>query len=168
MLLLAPVCAQAQPEKPVIFGDFEVEDIYGEARDQTLITGAKLSFINVWGTYCGPCIEEMPFLAELAEEYKDEVQFIGIVCDVRSYGGEADPDLLKLAVQIADETGASAYPHLIPNDAMIERVLGGIQAIPTSFFLDAEGRQVGSAVVGSNGKEDWMRIIDEALAQVEG
>lgn len=166
LTLLIPAALAETAEKPVLLGDFETTDIYDAEYDATLVSDAKLCFVNVWGTYCSPCIEEIPYLAELAEEYDGRVQFIGIVGDV-NYGQGIDEQLKQLAVEIVEQTNADNYPHLIPSDEMNSRVLFSITAYPTSFFLDADGKQVGYAKIGSKSKEEWRQIIDEALALVE-
>lgn len=156
--------SEATP-KPQIFDTIDTTDIYGGAQTEALLENAPITFFNVWATYCGPCLEEMPDLAELAGEYEGKVQFVGIVSDV-NYGQGVDEELVKLAAEIAEETGAN-YTHLIPSDAMNQRVLGSITAVPTSFILDKDGRQVGKAFVGAKDKDGWKQVIDEALALVQ-
>src|SRR5690554_3153574 len=60
-------------------------DLYGNEVDQTIFKNSKLTLINVWATFCPPCLMEMPDLAELSREYNTkDVQIIGIVNDVYS------------------------------------------------------------------------------------
>ena len=42
-----------------------------------------------------------------------------------------------------------------------------ITAYPTTVFVDSEGKQVGYAVMGAQSEENWVTLIDEALAQLE-
>ena len=43
--------------------------------------------VNIWATFCSPCIREMPELAELNEAYGDNFQVIGIVVDAADENG---------------------------------------------------------------------------------
>lgn len=43
----------------------------------------KLIFIYFWSTTCGPCLQDLPNLTRIANNYKDKVEFVGI-CDVRT------------------------------------------------------------------------------------
>ena len=66
-----------------IFGEFETVTLTGEPVTQEIFGEAKLTMVNIWATYCGPCIQEMPELAELAREYEDRgVQIVGLLSDV--------------------------------------------------------------------------------------
>ena len=40
----------------------------------------KVLYIDVWATWCGPCIKEFPYLKKLIEDYKDKIS------DYRKYG----------------------------------------------------------------------------------
>ena len=66
-----------------IFGEFETVTLTGEPVTQEIFGEAKLTMVNIWATYCSPCIQEMPELAELAREYEDRgVQIVGLLSDV--------------------------------------------------------------------------------------
>ena len=112
--------------------------------------------VNVWATYCNPCLNEMPGLGELAAEYEQsQFQIIGIVSDVRE--GE-DQTLVESLIQ---QTGAN-YPHLLANDSIYQALLAGVSGVPTTFFFDGEGAYLGG-VVGSAEKSQWEELIHELL-----
>lgn len=143
--------------------DIDLQDVY----TPEVFADHRLTMINVWGTFCGPCIDEMPDLAAIAEEYADRgFQIIGIVSDVSSTAEEGD-EKLALARMIAEETGASNYLHLIPDTVMILTKLKDSVYVPETFFVDSEGKVVGDSVVGSKDKASWSQIIEERLAMVE-
>lgn len=62
--------------------EFATHDIMGNEVTNEVFKDAELTVVNVWGTFCGPCIEEMPDLQTLFEKYSGKVQLIGIVGDV--------------------------------------------------------------------------------------
>ena len=131
-----------------------------------MFRNSKITVVNVWGTFCSPCIYEMPFLGELSREYKeDEVQFLGIVSDAVDYFGEEDPDAVVLAQDIEKETKAD-YTHIVPSLEVIQ-FLSDVTAVPTTFFLDSEGEVIGEAVVGAREKEAWKEIIDNLLSEAQ-
>ena len=114
--------------------------------------------VNVWATYCNPCLREMPGLGELASEYDgSEFQIIGIVSDVSE--GE-DQTLVESLVQ---ETGA-AYPHLLANNSINQAILASVSGVPTTFFFNSEGMYLGG-VVGSAEKSAWKEIVDGLLEE---
>ena len=74
-------------EKKDGFGAFESETLDGEKVTEEIFQQADLTMVNIWATFCGPCIQEMPDLAQLSEEYQDKgVQIIGLIGDYRRDG----------------------------------------------------------------------------------
>ena len=115
--------------------------------------------INVWATYCNPCLKEMPELGELVQEYDAaDFQLIGIVSDVVE--GQ-DEDALAYAAGLVEETGA-AYPHLLLNESLYKGLLAEVSAVPTTFFLNEKG-EVLDVVVGAMDKTHWKEKIDGLL-----
>ncbi len=140
------------------FKEFNAIDIYGNEVTEDIIKGKKLIMINIWATFCTPCLSEMPDLGELAEEYADEdVLIIGICADIR------DESSLETAIQIVEDTGAN-YTHLQVEqfDDLYEIYLKGVQAVPETIFLDSTGTIIGSEI-GSKSKASWESIIDGYL-----
>ena len=147
-----------QEETAPIFITFEGTDLNGNTVSQEIFSQSKLTMVNVWATYCNPCLNEMPGLGELAAEYDGaDFQIIGIVSDVRE--GE-DQTLVESLVQ---ETGA-AYPHLLANDSIGQAILSSVSAVPTTFFFDEDGAYLGG-VVGSAEKSDWEELINDFLEE---
>jgi len=151
-------------------GHFHTTDLEGNAvTSHTLFeeSDAKLTLVNVWATYCQPCLQEMPYLGELAAEYADKgVQIVGIPIDVFDSAGNVDSDQIELAKRYVASTGAD-YLHLIPDGEMQSNLLREVYYVPNSWFLDSEGKLIGEAVVGSYSKEDWAGLIEEHLALVQ-
>lgn len=150
---------------PGILSSFNAQDLAGNAVTQDVLEGHTLTMVNVWATFCGPCVKEMPELGELSAEYADKgVQIIGMVSDVWTADGAIDPDQVALAQEIADATGAD-YLHIIPGEDLYG-LLAQINTVPTTFFVDEAGHQVGSAYLGARDKEAWQKILDQMLQEV--
>lgn len=147
-----------------ILGGMDTVDIYGQPVSEAIISGHKLNMVNVWGTYCNPCIAEMPELARLNRELAD-VQIIGIVSDTLDTNLKKDATVIALAREIAGKTGAD-YHHIVPDAVIVSNVLSQISAVPTTFFLDADGNIVGKVYVGSRDYAAWLDIIQSTLQEV--
>ncbi len=147
-----------KPEEE-IQGYFTTTDLYGNTVTQEIFAQSDLTVVNVWATYCGPCINEMPYLGELAEEYdSSKVQIVGIPTDVYNQ------EYLDYALSLVNETGAD-YTHLLMSEELYNWGLTEIQYVPTTFFVNSEG-EILDSVVGSMSKEDWKALIDEKLASL--
>lgn len=51
---------------------FTGQDLAGNSVSESVFSESKLTMVNVWATYCNPCLSEMPGLGELAGEYEPE------------------------------------------------------------------------------------------------
>lgn len=130
---------------PEVFPNFTTQDLNGDTVTQDLFTGKKLTIVNVWGTFCTPCISEMPELGQWSHELPEGVQLVGLLCDVYSY---EDTEQVQKARRIVEETGAD-FPHLI-GDSSLDSLLMCISAVPTTLFVDGEGNLVGEPVIGAD------------------
>lgn len=144
-------------------GRFTTNGLDGNKVTQAVLADHKLTMINVWATYCPPCLREMPELGKLSQDYQDKgVQIIGIVSDVTDYDGVILPDQVDLAQEIVAQTGAD-YLHLTPSDDLINTLLWQVSSVPTTIFVDSQGSLVGQAYIGALSYEEWAQAIDEAL-----
>lgn len=149
-----------------ILANFSATDLNGNTVDQTALADYKLTMVNVWATFCTPCLNEMPELGELADEYSGKgVQIVGLVTDLTDSDGSISQTQLETAQDIVGKTGAD-YTHIVPSTDMYG-LLSQITSVPTTFFVDSKGNQVGMAYVGARDKASWAEIIDETLAEVQ-
>jgi len=138
LLCFIPSSSLAQDEQPTIrfvrnpdpAPEFKLNGLDGKPVTLAGSRG-KITLLNFWATWCGPCRAEIPDLIELQNKYKDRLQILGLVVD------DDDADAIK---EFAEKFGIN-YPVAIASDA-IRFQYGGIAALPTSFVLDAEGRIV--------------------------
>ena len=125
----------------------------------------KLIVLNLWATWCPPCIEELPYLQEVSEYYADKgVEIIGILIDGVSDNLEPDNSVIDAGKELLAEAGAN-YKVIIPDEVLMNELVAQVQAIPTTFFMDSKGNIVGG-VVGSKNAEDWKKEIDGALKKI--
>ena len=146
------------------FSNFDMDTFDGEDTvTEEIFSDHALNMINIWATFCGPCVEEMPALQELSEEYADQgLQIIGLCSDVYS-NGKLDERLMLSGQEILETTGAE-YLQLVPNEATAEGLLSDVFAVPTTYFVDSEGNTV-KIVIGAKSKEDWSTTIEELLSE---
>ena len=138
---------------------FEGTDMEGNAVTSDILSQSKLTMINVWATYCNPCLREMPDLGELAGEYgADEFRIVGVVSDVME---GSDQKTLDYAADLVEQTGAD-YPHLLLNESLYYALLTDVAAVPTTFFIDENG-VILDTVVGSMKKSAWEEKINDLL-----
>lgn len=152
----------------VSLGEFSLQDITGKTYTQEMLQDYKLTMINVFTTWCTPCINEIPDLEKLHKEMADQgVNVVGIVLDAADTEGEQKEEVLEKAKLLAERTGAS-YPFLIPDEGVFNGRLSGIAAVPETFFADQYGNIAGSTYTGSHGLEEWKAIVNTELDALAG
>ncbi|MGN1442297.1 MAG: TlpA family protein disulfide reductase [Acutalibacteraceae bacterium] len=151
----------------VDFKSFKGQTLDGQEVDSEIFKQAKLTVVNVWGTFCSPCIEELPHLGEIAKEYEAKgVQVIGLVGDVYNQESQIDSAVVEDAKSIVQDAKAD-YTHIIPDIELCRVILSNMTAFPTTYFVDSEGNFVDKAVVGAKDKAGWEEKIDAVLSSME-
>lgn len=141
---------------------FEGEDIDGNTVSSDIFAESKLTMVNVWATYCNPCLAEMPSLGELAAEYAPEdFKIVGIVSDVLA---DASSENMDYVSELIDKTGAD-YTHLLMNKSLYDALLYEVTAVPTTYFIDSDG-VILDTVVGMRDKTLWKEKIDALLEEM--
>ena len=130
---------------PNAFPAFSTVDLDGNTVTNDVFSGKKLTVVNIWGTFCGPCINEMPELAQWDAEMPEDVQIIGLVSDLNS---AEDTETLEMAKAICEKTGV-VFPSMIANEDFMP-LLSGVIGVPTTVFVDGSGALVGEPIVGAN------------------
>lgn len=128
---------------------FSVQDLNGKDWTEQSFAEHKLTMVNFWAYWCGPCIREMPDLQRLYEDVEG-LSILGVIVD------DSDMDATREAVADA----GVGYPVLY-YDSAFEAYQTGY--IPTTIFVDGSGQVLGEAYVGSRSYEEWKEIIDGFL-----
>ena len=146
--------------------NLQTVDIDGKEFSGKDFSDYDLTMVNVFATWCSPCVQEIPDLAEIQKEMKDKgVNIGGVVTDTVDQTGENQAALEK--AKLIRERSKAEYPFLIPDKSNFNGRLSGIQAFPETFFVDKKGQIVGETYSGSHNKKAWLEIIEKELAKVK-
>ena len=116
----------------------------------------KVVILNFWATWCPPCRAEMPSMETLYQRYKDQ-------------------GLEMLAVNLRENNavvrqfirnGGYTFPVLMDNDGRTGNTYG-IEAIPTSFIIDRDGKIIGRLVGSIYWDTPQVFAAFEALLKTE-
>ncbi len=149
-------------------GEFTTQDVNGNEYTQDMFKDYDLTLVNIFATWCTPCVAEMPELEKLYQQMKDKgVNVAGFVLDVLNEKGEIVQTDLERAQELVKRTGVT-YPVLLPDSGYLNGRLTGIEAFPETFFVDKDGNVVGETYSGSGGLEDWLEVVEKELAALKG
>lgn len=137
MLFAAPYLTRRGPQTKVAAGkgqpapEFALESLEGKTIRLSDFRG-KAVLVNFWATWCQPCKIEMPWFEEMQKQYGPKgFQVVGIAMD------DAGKDEIA---KFAKDMGVN-YPILIGKEAVGD-AYGGVQFLPSSFFVDRQGKVV--------------------------
>ena len=147
-------------------GKFETTGIDGNAYTEKVFSDYDLTLVNIFTTWCSPCVGEIPELQKLYKEMKEKgVGVVGVVLDTTDEKGAQDEETVKKAGILQEKTKAE-YPFLIPDPTMMNGRLQGISAFPETFFVDKDGNIVGDTYTGSHTLDEWKEIVEKELKNV--
>ena len=131
------------------------EGIQEETLDPTKM--GKITVINFWGTWCGGCLEELPYFDQIATEYADSIQIIAIHTDMLS-----DTAPAYIAEHYANSQILFAKDHPGQGLDIYYSLCGGNGGYPYTVILDEQGvvlEHISNAIT----YEELRQIIDQAL-----
>lgn len=146
----------------MFFGSFEAENLRGDTPiTEAYFAEADLTLVNFWATWCGPCREEIPALAQIAEKSEGRFQVLGVMLDSLDAQGARDESAIEAAHTLLDAANA-AFPVVVPDDYLSEVSSAIVVYVPTTVFVDRQGNVV-TYIETSLSLEDWMAISEEIL-----
>ncbi len=127
--------------------DFAVQTLSGDSIQLSDLRG-KFVFLDFWGSWCGPCIGDIPYNIELFKSFSnDQLQFIGM----------ANDDANNLRAFIEKEN--IPYPNVLANDELLTRY--GINAFPTTLLIDPDGK-----IIAKNlDEENLVELVQEKMKE---
>ena len=140
---------------------FTAKNLDKEDIDSSIFADKDLTVLNVWGTFCGPCINEMPELAAWAKEMPENVQIVGLVADI---SGESDDEHIALAKKIMEQSSGE-FTNIIPGVDFVP-LLSNVVGVPTTYFINKEGKIVGRPIVGAQVPK-YKTFVEEYLKSLE-
>ena len=155
--LLLAGCGSFSTPLPALDGTEPVPDITLPTPDGEMISlsdyQGQVVFLNFWGTYCPPCVDELPDLQAVYEELQSE-DFVII-----GLNAEEKPEKVKAFVE---ENGIT-FPIIISDDATINPVYQ-LKHMPTTWFIDKNGILRGK-IEGQMSKDMALKIANKLLEE---
>jgi thiol-disulfide isomerase/thioredoxin len=143
---------------------FTTIDLNGETVTEDIFADYDITMVNVWATWCGPCVNEFPALGELKRQLPENYNLITICTD-----GNRDS---SNALNILSSNNAD-FTVLIPSEELENGFLSTVDAIPTTIFVDSNGNLVGSRQLGAPGFDEasiidgYMELIENAYSELK-
>jgi cytochrome c-type biogenesis protein len=116
----------------------------------------KVLLVNLWATWCMPCIKEMPEIQRLSDEMKDNFQAVSIT----NFNEENSEDAVKKFLLDKKFT----YQQGIADESVMNSLVkqAKIEAIPVNFVLTKDGKIV-KTLVGGRRYEEFKSAVEESL-----
>ncbi len=145
---------------------FELEPLTGDGQPITAENLLdRVTLVNFWGTWCGPCIEEFPHIQELEQHYRSQpdFQFLSVSCSDDGDDEDLAADTAYFVRRMRVEFPTYHDADRITRKAIIQTV--GEFGYPTSLLIGRDGKIKAVWVGYAPGLEKQMReLIDRELA----
>ena len=110
--------------------------------------------INVWGSWCEGCRQEMPYFVDL---YKTKAFESG---QIQLLGVNVEESSKEDAVEYIKKSGMS-WPHLEDLDGISKSIFG--PGVPVTWFIDKEGENVGTKIGAYTNKDQLFEQVEKAF-----
>lgn len=140
MLFVQPAAADASEMKTLLPNDYDMvfQDLNGQNLEFSKLKG-KVIFMNLWATWCPPCVAEMPSIQQLYDKYKDNNEVIFLMVS------NENPETIQKFMQKRGFTfPVYSNKYKMPDSFYTE-------SIPTTFVISKSGK----IVVRETGATDW-------------
>ena len=131
---------------------FTTTDLYGREYSDSIFANAKLTMLNEWAYWCGPCINELKDLQKLQNNYASRgLQIFGVSDNYYSEYNRKE-----------FERQGITYPSLIETESLSDVLYTGY--VPTTIFVDGNGHILcDEPYIGSRDYNSWAGIVEEYL-----
>lgn len=162
--------AQTVETNPSVFigkpaPDFALQDLHGKRFLLSSLRG-KAVLLNFWATWCGPCKIETPWLSELRDKYASQgFEVVGVSTEGEALkpGDRAGHVRQQAAIDDFLQLTQPSYTILLDGDS-ISQLYGGLNALPTTFYLNKDGIVV-AAETGIRSESEIEANIHTALGR---
>jgi thiol-disulfide isomerase/thioredoxin len=131
-----------------------IRDAAGQETTLAAHAAGEVTVLNLWATWCAPCMHEMPTLGELQRRYEGRIRVIPVSVDTEAKRAEAQRELARLS--------NNSLPFLID---ITRGVLFDVEApgMPVTIVYDRRGREVARLAGGADWSSDEAAVLIDAV-----
>lgn len=169
--IVAFACTKAVDTAPGLAGALSPPVVAATPEElaELLKPKGKPLVINHWATWCGPCVDELPYLSSIALKYSGKIDFIGVAWDNLN-AAKAQDFIADGVNRVRTKTGASFHTIIAPPDMseMAKKLNLLSESVPQTFVISKSGKRIWSflgEIIEDSDKEDFTKAIEKALKE---
>jgi thiol-disulfide isomerase/thioredoxin len=159
ILTLVPIAGSAAPQKKTPAPVVTTVDGPGLKKALEAYRG-KVVVLNLWATWCAPCVAEFPDLVKLHHAYQDRgVTVVAVSVD--------DPNAREKVRRFLTAQKAT-FPAYLRKSGDMEAFINAVSpnwsgAVPATFLFDRNGRQIGAPLIGAHSFAKFAAAVEPLL-----
>ena len=143
-------CSSITQEQRILDGGIELRCLDGTMGAQ-LNTLRGPMIVNVWGSWCGPCREEIPIFRSFYEKAKDKVSLVGI---------DVEESSIEDGRKFVASSGIT-WPNLYDPDGRSREYFG--LGVPVTWFIAADGSVAGKKIGAVKDENELITLTNKYL-----
>lgn len=143
------------------FPKFTSKTVNDEDISNDVFAKYDLTMINIWATWCGPCVGEMPELGEMHKNLPENLNLVTIAIDA----ADSKEDIIKFMQEKKAE-----MPVIVPDETITKFLKENVNAVPTTIFVDKDGKIVGDIITGAPSEDvekSYRAEFDKRLEMIK-
>jgi thiol-disulfide isomerase/thioredoxin len=140
--------------KSTVLPDFDLTDLQGRKWKLADLKG-KVAFINLWATWCGPCVMELPYVQKLNEQMKDKKEVLVLTLNIDEELGLVEPFMKENKYNFT----------VLPAQTYAEGM--GVFSIPRNWVVSVDGKLTFEGIGFGGDGEEWMKKAAEMIQKVK-
>lgn len=134
--------------------DFDLTDLQGRKWKLADLKG-KVAFINLWATWCGPCLQELPYVQKLHEQMKDRKDVLVLTISIDQEVGLIEPFMKEKKYNFT----------VLPAQSYAEGL--GVFSIPRNWVVSVDGKLTFEGIGFGGDGEEWMKKAADMIQKVK-
>ncbi len=154
----SPAPTQSTKMKAEFVPDFTFQTLDGQSHSIRSLQG-KTVVLNFWASWCAPCVKEFPYFLKLAQEYPEQIIFVGLSSDHDM--SAMNRFLSKMSYNYPNGMEAQNVLLSVDEGGKITRDMFQTYRLPETIIIDSKGRMKTKLVGADWTYDDLVQLVIE-------
>ena len=136
--------------------EFKAKTLSGDEISNDVFKNNNLTLVNLWASWCEPCVAELPEFQKLYEAYKDKgINVIGLIAEKKLDSAGIDE-----CKQVVEKSKVN-YTNIVADKNLYDSIISKFDYVPVTLLVDSEGKILEKFIPGSTDYEALEALVKD-------